>query len=80
MKKYILNKDGDEILEVQGSIVLVPPYKGNQSFIGMEYFVGKKIIRKILGEYDEETAKDVFRAISFFLDEENDYVFEMPNF
>ena len=81
MKKFILIMDRDEIVEVQGKIVLVPSYKERDKyFIGMEYYAGKNIVREILGEYVEDTAKDVFKCILFFLEEEKDYVFEMPNF
>lgn len=80
MKKFILIKDRDEIVEVQGEIVLVPPYKERSTwYIGMEFYSGKKIIRKILGDYDSENiAKNVFKAILFFLGSKNDFTFVMP--
>ncbi len=79
MKKFILIMDRDEIVEVQGKIVLVPPYKERDKyFIGMEYYAGKKIVREILGEYDEKTSKNVFSAIYHFLNSKNDSAFAMP--
>ncbi|MBO5356471.1 MAG: hypothetical protein J6A95_01765 [Clostridia bacterium] len=80
MKKFILNKDRDELIEVQGSIVLVSPYKNrNTYFIGLEFYSGKKIIRKILGEYDnKKTSENVFKAILFFLGSKNEFTFVMP--
>lgn len=80
MKKFILNKDRDELIEVQGSIVLVPPCKNhNTYFIGLEIYSSKKIIRKILGEYDnEKTSKNVYKAILFFLGSKNEFTFVMP--
>ena len=80
MKKFILTKDRDEIVEVQGKIVLVPPYKEHNTwYIGEELYSGKKIIRNILGDYDSEnTAKSVFKAILFFLGSKNDFTFVMP--
>lgn len=79
MKKFILVKDRDEIVEVQGKIVLVPPYKEREEyFIGMEYYAGKKIVRQILGTYDEKTSKDIFKAILVFLGSNTDFTFVMP--
>ena len=79
MKKFILIKDRDEIVEVKGKIVLVPPYKERKEyFIGMEYYAGKKIIRQILGKYNEKTSKAIFYEILVFLGSTTNFTFVMP--
>ena len=59
MEKYIVTQDVDEVIEFQGSIVIVEPYKEREDYIiGMEFYVGKSKAHIILGYYScEKMAK-----------------------
>ena len=78
--KFIVTQDGDEAIEVQGSVVFVDPYKNHDEFIvGMEFYSGRRKIYKILGCYKTEAvAKGVFSSVLGFLNLNSTNLFYMP--